>query len=553
MQVYSRSQGKLIEIPDKQFQQLTAQRTGGVSSGVPSGGAPQQAQTSNPLGSLTGGAGKNITGHSLQDHATAFNKAQQAGDTAAMKSIKANYDREFQYQKEFIQPGIKAEGKKAEEAKGDPAVMAVIDEIERQFFGEKGSKTLAFGRTGIGGRLFGTAEKLKSNIFAGGKNAGRIRAYEATRNSSLARLAKAGGDAANIAFKEQQAQGASLPTYTDTPEEAIEKLNTIRAKLRLGESKVTKGATGQVGQTKRERGEEGLGIFDPVLGNVKRPIQDIVAGITANKMQEPANQAITSAQQLMNQAANVKDPAQKLAMIKEAQSILSDVSKQQKEIASQFTRDVNQNPLWRGTKLGWQAAMAGHISGKGWNVAKNIKSGGAKGVLGKIRPTVKGKAIRTEAIDKATEAGKKIDGNKILKSLIEKAKSSKANLSKTQQKKLTTDFLEGAKNTFKNKKLTPKATKRIWDQANKGFTKAGDAGKTVEAEYNNLLREVIRGPLERAAPGFEKGTALIAKGINRGKTLSNLAYRGGQIGAVATPLLILRSLMQNRKQGDFGQ
>ena len=42
-----------------------------------------------------------ITGHTLQEHAQAIEKAKMAGDTNAVKSITDDYDREYSYQKDI--------------------------------------------------------------------------------------------------------------------------------------------------------------------------------------------------------------------------------------------------------------------------------------------------------------------------------------------------------------------------------------------------------------------------------------------------------------------
>jgi hypothetical protein len=542
---WSRSQQRVIDVPDEQLQQL--------QTGL------QQVQTapSQQLDSLVGGA-DTLTGKTIKQHSIALQKAQQAKDTASIKVIKDNLDREFKYQQTFVQPAqykaaAKAETlrKEAKKEAPDPATLSVIDVMEKQFFGEGGDKTLAFGRAGPGGRAFGGLKRLQSKLLPGSEDAERIRLYDATVQSSLARLAKAGGDAANIAVMEQLMQQKKLPTFGDTPKEAVKKMQAAREALRLGESKVLTTAAGKTGAIKKERGEAGLGVFDPLLGASKLTIQDIVTGATAEKTQEAANASIKAAEKLMEQAKTTTNLEQKLDLINQAQEIFSQVGGQQSEIASKFSRDVDANAILRGLALGSQVASAGQLGAGAIGKAQALRGAGTKGLTGGFRPAVRGKALRTEVIEEATKAGKKVDGNTILKNLISKSKEARANLSATQQRKLTKDFIAGAKNTFKDKKLTPKQAKRIWDQANKGFTKAGDAGKTVESEYNRLLREAIRGPLDKAAPGFEQGTALIAKGLGRKRTIGKAARVGSTIGAVATPLLILQSLMRNRNRNEF--
>lgn len=85
MQVYSRSQGKIIEVPDQGFASQSQTQT--VAQ-------PQMQQTQQQ-------GQKYITGRSLEEHAQALQKAKMARDKKAVTSITDDFDREFQYQKEY--------------------------------------------------------------------------------------------------------------------------------------------------------------------------------------------------------------------------------------------------------------------------------------------------------------------------------------------------------------------------------------------------------------------------------------------------------------------
>jgi hypothetical protein len=69
---------------------------------------------------------KYITGHSLEEHAAALNKAKAVRDTAAIKSITDDYDRELQYQKDF---GIE-KPKTATELKTQEGIKLKSDTLE---------------------------------------------------------------------------------------------------------------------------------------------------------------------------------------------------------------------------------------------------------------------------------------------------------------------------------------------------------------------------------------------------------------------------------------
>lgn len=83
MKVFSKSQGKLIDIPDDQF----------VANQI----SQPSTQTTNIQQPNT------ITGHTIQEHQIALQKARAIGDTNAIKQIQDDYDKEYQYQNDINQ------------------------------------------------------------------------------------------------------------------------------------------------------------------------------------------------------------------------------------------------------------------------------------------------------------------------------------------------------------------------------------------------------------------------------------------------------------------
>lgn len=69
--------------------------------GITAQAQPAQAAQTSLVSQPTEPVAQNVTGHSLLEHTQALEKAQAAGDTDAVKSIKDNYDREFQYQQTY--------------------------------------------------------------------------------------------------------------------------------------------------------------------------------------------------------------------------------------------------------------------------------------------------------------------------------------------------------------------------------------------------------------------------------------------------------------------
>jgi hypothetical protein len=148
----------------------------------------------------------------------------------------------------------------------------------------------------------------------------------------------------------------------------------------------------------------------------------------------------------------------------------------------------------------------------------------AKEVLSEGLQTVKrGQTIRDRAIKQAQKTGGKVNGTQVFNVVQQWADDAIA-LAKPSQKKQINEFLTTARRRFLGKTLNPTTAKRRWDTAKKGFTSAGDAGKTIEAGFNMAVRDGIRGELDTVTGGaFEEGTKLISEGIDEKKLLSSIA------------------------------
>lgn len=185
---------------------------------------------------------QNITGRSLLDHQRALQAARAAGDTTAAKQIQADFDTEFNYQKTF--------NKTAQEDATDKQIKLaemIIKELEDNYFREleEGKIShLAYAKEGLGGRLGGTFKDIERQIspkkqgkqddpFASASGTEQLNTYKRLLESSGARFAKAGGDAANVALMEQILQRRGFGMETDTPEEAFALFRTARAKFGL--------------------------------------------------------------------------------------------------------------------------------------------------------------------------------------------------------------------------------------------------------------------------------------------------------------------------------
>lgn len=137
-----------------------------------------------------------------------------------------------------------------------------------------------------------------------------------------------------------------------------------------------------------------------------------------------------------------------------------------------------------------------------------------------------GKKIRTGAIEKAEELGKRVSAAPIKTALDKWAiRAKRAN---PLEENTIDNLLNKADDIFTvkskvldasgkprilQKDLTPKAAKELWDDAFSGFTAAGTRGSSMEASYHRVVRDALRKELDTVAPGFEKATAKIKKGI----------------------------------------
>jgi hypothetical protein len=97
MQARFKANGKIYEIPeDKYIQDIRLWEP--VNQTQTSQVQIQQSQI--PQMGIQSGVALTLTGHTLQEHQQALDAAQTAGDKTAITRIKADYDREYQYQKD---------------------------------------------------------------------------------------------------------------------------------------------------------------------------------------------------------------------------------------------------------------------------------------------------------------------------------------------------------------------------------------------------------------------------------------------------------------------
>ena len=445
--------------------------------------------------------------------------------------------------------------KKREEVK--PETEQTVSTLENLFFGEGDQESLAFANEGLGGRIPGVVESAKRAIAPGppGSATERLNTYIRTLKSMRPQLAKAAGDSGNIAFAEQLQAGEGLPQATDTPTEAIDIMQATRQKFRLPPSKELEQLKQQIiseeetsakkqGKPLSEKvvnlGESALQGLRRFFTGTENVIRDVVQTPLAGARTAAANELLATGEQLMNQAGREQDPQRKQQMIADAQEIFARVSSEAEGAASEFSKDVERNPLSRGAQVGLELGSAYDIAG-GAKGIKTILRGGAKvggkvlspvtrffkprlgkEVLGEgLKKSASGTGTRDAIIKTAQETGKKVNANPIFSNINKWAKEAKATATSSEAKQID-DLLARAKKFYKGKNLNPITAKARWDTARQGFTSAGKTGDTVKAGYHRAIREALRKELDKVAPGFEKSTKLIREGIEQEKLLKTV-------------------------------
>ena len=276
-------------------------------------------------------------------------------------------------------------------------------------------------------------------------------------------------------------------------------------------------------------------------------VQDVTAGINQNLggTQKANDNAIVAADQAMQKAMQITDPATKIKALKIAQQMYGESGKMADQTASEFSTDATKNPLVRGLNVGSEVATvadAASMATKIPSLVKTLPTAIAKGKtavvdlaknlfktkspesvdeilnVGKKVIEKSGKA-RNVIIDQADTVGRTIDGSKLAEEITrwgDNAIKAGEKSSVVEEKVLT------AIKNLDGKQLLPSEAKDLWDIASSGFKASGEAGKTVTAGYQRALRDALRKELEVVAPGFEKKTAEMAGGFAKEKILKSV-------------------------------
>lgn len=139
-----------------------------------------------------------------------------------------------------------------------------------------------------------------------------------------------------------------------------------------------------------------------------------------------------------------------------------------------------------------------------------------------------GKAMRTNAVNMSK---KTVDGDKIAGDMLDWGSTAvKANPGDTKSiNKVVGEVID----SYSGKKFSAKELKSIWDKVDSGYTAQGVTKTATKAQADLALRNSLRKVLEEAAPGWEQGTKLIAKGIKNKKLVKGVGKIAGY-GAIGS-------------------
>jgi len=439
-----------------------------------------------------------------------------------------------------MQPGAKPLDDKAESA------GRLLTELESQYFGNEGDQPLAYGKYGFGGRVPGIVKGIESEI-APSKDTERLNTFKRTLESKRALLAKAAGDAGNLALQEQILAGRGLPDETSTLGEAMELFRVARNVYGLPESEAMK----RVSKITGDKEERAIATQAATLSS-KPTDTTQVPDLTAMKA-EPGKISVPLSKVLTGlfpglQATQI--PIIKNILAQRGSDVLEKIDKGEHVTADEVLGaggEMLRNALLGGGVTA--GAVGGVISGltkPGESAGERVKSaalesalsaatGGAIKLGGKVtglfKPKYgkevleeglnlakKGEQVRDVAIKTAQEAGRKFKGNKIFKGIETWAEDAKATATSSEASQINS-LLRRAKKIYKDKNISPVTAKKRWDTASKGYTASGIAGDTMRAEYHRAIRDVIRKELDKVAPGFESGTQTIRKGLEKEELL----------------------------------
>lgn len=374
--------------------------------------------------------------------------------------------------------GIEKGGEERTKQEGAEAIIGQLEEI---YF--KGNDPLAFAVPDeFGSRAKGTLKNIERALKPGGPGSvkERLNTYKRLLESKRSLLAKAAGDAGNLALQEQILAGKGLPDEKSTPGEAVQLFKGSRSAFGLPEGE----AVNKFSTEFFEEQPPAAPIAGSQVGGVPKDT-DIpetiggIAGLLAGGLVGPAAAIPGVRGALGGAGAAVGGRVEQL------------LQGQAPEEAFKFT------PKGRG--------LTGKEAGQvGVGALTDLLLRGVTKIPRAIKPIKTAGKARLKHVDKLAEEGGRI-GSKGLKSISKKL---------IDRKIATEKEIPALKRLMQGKSVAPReALKLLQKSGKKSFSVSSDPKLTQAADLYQILRDNLRTQFKQKAPKVIEETTRIAKAL----------------------------------------
>ena len=377
---------------------------------------------------------------------------------------------------DIISPKPSAAEEKTTQAKAN--ADRILTQLEDLYYGGKGEEgDLEKGRVGgVGASLMAT---LGINT--------PLNVYKDLLKSIRPTLAKAAGDAGNLALQEQIMAGKVIPTEFATPAEALKKFKTVRARFDLPERDIS-------------------GVSGP-----------------------PKTQLDLSFPNLMKLLGTAKNYPQILQKTGQEIQQGGPLAKPSPEL----TQMVGGGPL---EQVLTSQGAAGEVASP-LLIAGLLKRGGAS-LLKKLSPgrqIAEGVAGRTGAAQSASQLGKSINGKELSTAVERELGGAELNKVPQAARAKVGELLAEFKKEFSGKIDPVKAVQRLEATTSGGtFTKMGSISSKAASQFEAAVNRALKAQFSEIAPEVLKGQAQIATGKTLQDIFNPKSISRGVVGGVAT-------------------
>ena len=157
--------------------------------------------------------------------------------------------------------------------------------------------------------------------------------------------------------------------------------------------------------------------------------------------------------------------------------------------------------------------------------------------------------IRDKVLQTASDAGKTIKGNDIIKGI--QGWAEKGKMGNLGQGDAIDKAVADAQSIFKGKSFNPKDIMQAYQEADSGFTKTGIPKSPIQANIDRGVRDVLAKELDNVAPGWKEATTNMAKSFQAEKSpiragIKNLAKYGLTLGVPTAAADTITHLLMGR-------